>query len=164
MTPRIRNTAQAASLRAGILLARQHMSRWPGIQYNLHGKPAGGHTRLFDRAYLRTKLRIGSTLLALRAADELQPLRRWLEHQLATNGVPVDERPTATTDLHRWGSCSLEYRDSHGARRVFFYVTTPDVEYVDRYLPRGPVGEFPPDGWTPAVDHDAQAAARRQLS
>ncbi len=70
---RIRTRAAARSIRAGILAGRWAMSREPGIVTSYDG-----NSRLFERAYLRTKIRIAvrrraaiadSPLLAAIAAE-----------------------------------------------------------------------------------------------
>lgn len=61
MTPRIRSTAQARAIRAGILVARDHMARPLEHDTRVDGlRGVDVASELFDRAYLRTKLPIGA--------------------------------------------------------------------------------------------------------
>lgn len=160
MTPRrIRFAYQARAARAGILLARRHMQNprliEPGIQLDIKVSGLDMAAELFSRAYLREKLRIGSrqrAAIALAQADPLADLYRWLDHRLARENVPAARRPDRTRGLKRYGGCSIEYYDHAGARRVFFFVTTTDYDFVDRFLPRYQHGAWADDGWLPAVD------------
>lgn len=155
---RIRHAFQARAARGGILLARRHMANPHTIQLDVdHLSGFDIAAQLFTRAYLREKLRIGArrrAQLALAEADPLAELYRWLDHRLAAENVPAARRPDRTRGLKRYGGCSIEYYDHAGARRVFFFVTTPDYDFVDRFLPRYQHGAWADDGWLPAVDHD----------
>lgn len=166
MTPRqrprrIRYAFQARAARAGILLARHHMAhprleRGVEIDVKLSGLDIA--SELFGRAYLREKLRIGNRQRAAAAIANLDPLAelyRWLDHRLARENVPAARRPDRTRGLKRYGGCSIEYYDHAGARRVFFFVTTVDYEFVDRFLPRYQHGAWADDGWLPAIDPPA---------
>lgn len=128
---RLRFRYQARSIRAGILVAR-----------DLESEPGGFiDWDLFQRAYVRTRVRRGHSRLVGIREVRLRGLLDWMDEKLAEAHLSRVDRGYP---LQRFGMCSIEYRSEAGSMEVLYFVTTVDIALVDLYLEPQPVPNRPP--------------------